>query len=64
VNGRDSEARNPMNAALGVGIQDVKMFRHAAEIASRTGDPTSARRYLKLAAELEGKTPKLATAKY
>lgn len=64
VNGRDSEARNPMNAALGVGIQDVKMFRHAAEIASRTGDPTSARRYLKLAAELEGKTPKLATAKF
>jgi hypothetical protein len=49
-----------MVAALAVGIQDSKIFRHAAEIASKTGDAAGAQRYVALAAELEGKSPKLA----
>jgi tetratricopeptide (TPR) repeat protein len=62
VNGRDSEARGPMNTALAVGIQDPKIFRHAATIAGKSGDQDSAQRYSSLAADLEGKTPRLAAA--
>jgi tetratricopeptide (TPR) repeat protein len=60
VNGRDTDALGPMVGALAVGIQDAKIFRHAAEIASKTGNVADAQRYIALAAELEGKSPKLA----
>jgi tetratricopeptide (TPR) repeat protein len=60
VNGRDTEARGPMSAALAVGIQDPKIFRHAAEIAASTGDEGGAQHYTALAADLEGKATKVA----
>ena len=46
VNGRDTEARTQITAALAVGIRDAKMLRHAGEIALSTGDRTAAERYL------------------
>jgi len=46
VNGRDSEARAQISAALAVGIRDAKMLRHAGEIALSTGDRAAAERYL------------------
>jgi tetratricopeptide (TPR) repeat protein len=46
VNGRDSEARTQIAAALAVGIRDAKMLRHAGEIALSTGDHAAAERYL------------------
>ena len=52
VNGRNVEARKKMEAALGVGIRDAKMFRHAGEIALSAGDSVAARRYLHQSAEL------------
>jgi tetratricopeptide (TPR) repeat protein len=46
VNGRDTEARTQIAAALAVGIRDAKMLRHAGEIASSIGDCAAAERYL------------------
>jgi Flp pilus assembly protein TadD len=46
VNGRDTEARTQIAAALAVGIRDAKMLRHAGEIALNTGDRAAAERYL------------------
>jgi tetratricopeptide (TPR) repeat protein len=46
VNGRDTEARTQIAAALAVGIRDAKMLRHAGEIALSTGDLAAAERYL------------------
>jgi len=46
VNGRDSEARSQIAAALAVGIRDAKMLRHAGEIALSTGDRATAEQYL------------------
>jgi tetratricopeptide (TPR) repeat protein len=46
VNGRDTEARTQIAAALAVGIRDAKMLRHAGEIALTTGDRAAAERYL------------------
>jgi Flp pilus assembly protein TadD len=46
VNGRDTEARTEIAAALAVGIRDAKMLRHAGEIALNTGDRAAAERYL------------------
>ena len=46
VNGRDTEARIQIAAALSVGIRDSKMLRHAGEIASSLGDRAAAERYL------------------
>jgi len=46
VNGRDTEARPQIAAALAVGIRDAKMLRHAGEIALSTGDRAAAERYL------------------
>lgn len=46
VNGRDTEARTQIAAALAVGIRDAKMLRHAGEIALSTGDRAAAERYL------------------
>jgi tetratricopeptide (TPR) repeat protein len=46
VNGRDTEARTQIAAALAVGIRDAKMLRHAGEIALSTGDCAAGERYL------------------
>jgi tetratricopeptide (TPR) repeat protein len=46
VNGRDTEARTQIAAALAVGIRDARMLRHAGEIALSTGDRAAAERYL------------------
>ena len=46
VNGRDTEARTQIAAALAIGISDVKMLRHAGEIALSTGDRAAGERYL------------------
>jgi hypothetical protein len=45
VNGREAEARKHIGAAVAVGIRDVKMFRHAGEIALSAGDHMAAKRY-------------------
>jgi tetratricopeptide (TPR) repeat protein len=50
--GRYIEARNQIESALAVGIRDAKMFRHAGEIALKSGDPAAAERYLKESVEL------------
>jgi tetratricopeptide (TPR) repeat protein len=46
VNGRDTEARTQIAAAVAVGIRDAKMLRHAGEIALSTGDRAAGERYL------------------
>jgi len=46
VNGRDTEARTQIAAALAVGIRDARMLRHAGEIALSTGDRAAGERYL------------------
>ena len=46
VNGRDTEARTQIAAALALGIRDPKMLRHAGEIALSTGDRAAAEQYL------------------
>ena len=45
VNGRDTEARRQIAAALAVGIRDAKMLRHAGEIALKSGDRVAAEQY-------------------
>jgi tetratricopeptide (TPR) repeat protein len=52
ANGQYIEARKQIETALAVGIRDAKMFRHAGEIALKSGDPAAAERYLKAAVEL------------
>jgi tetratricopeptide (TPR) repeat protein len=56
VNGRDQEARKPMETALAVGIRDAKLFRHASQIANAVGDHAAATNYLRMSKEL--KAPK------
>jgi tetratricopeptide (TPR) repeat protein len=51
-NGQYAEARKQIKGALAVGIRDAKMFRHAGEIALKSGDPVAAERYLKESVEL------------
>ena len=63
VNGQDVAAHKQMDAALAVGIQDAKMFRHASEIAMKAGDPMGAKKYARQADELEGESMTVATAK-
>jgi len=63
VNGQDVEARKQLDAALAVGIQDAKMFRHASQIAMKAGDEAAATKYSKLAAELDGGTTTVASAR-
>jgi tetratricopeptide (TPR) repeat protein len=46
------EARWQIESALAVGIRDAKLFRHAGEIALKSGDPVAAERYLKESVEL------------
>jgi tetratricopeptide (TPR) repeat protein len=52
VNGEDTEARKQIEDALAVGIRDAKLFRHAGEIALKSGDVKTAQRYLKEATDL------------
>jgi tetratricopeptide (TPR) repeat protein len=52
VNGKYAEAQKQINTALAVGVRDPKMFRHAGEIALKSGDNATAERYLKLAVNL------------
>ena len=52
VNGQYAEAQKQMETALAVGIRDAKMFRHAGEIALKSGNSAAAERYLKQAVEL------------
>jgi tetratricopeptide (TPR) repeat protein len=52
VNGQYTEARKQIETALGVGIRDAKIFRHAGEIALKAGDESAAERYLREAAQL------------
>jgi tetratricopeptide (TPR) repeat protein len=47
VNGQDAEARRQIEIALAVGIRDPQLYRHAAEIALKGGDPAAAERYSK-----------------
>jgi tetratricopeptide (TPR) repeat protein len=51
-NGQYAEARKQIEKALAVGIRDAKIFRHAGEIALKSGDKTAAENYLREAAEL------------
>jgi len=51
-NGQYSEARKQIESALAVGVREASMFRHAGEIALKTGDRVAAERYLQQAAQL------------
>jgi tetratricopeptide (TPR) repeat protein len=51
-NGQYVEARKQIETALAVGVRDAKLFRHAGEIALKSGDKTTAEKYLRQAAEL------------
>jgi tetratricopeptide (TPR) repeat protein len=46
VNGRDTEARTQIAAALAVGVRDAKMLGHAGEIALSCGDRAAGERLL------------------
>jgi tetratricopeptide (TPR) repeat protein len=62
VNGEDHEAFKQVETALAVGIKDVKLLRHAGEIALAQGDLISAERYLREADALHGPGSQLAHA--
>ena len=51
-NGEYVEARKQIETALAVGVRDAKIFRHAGEIALKSGDRAAAEHYLREAAEL------------
>jgi len=51
-NGKYGEARKQIETALAVGVRDAKMFRHAGEIALKSGDRAAAEHYLRESAEL------------
>jgi len=51
-NGQYGEARKQIEIALAVGVRDAKIFRHAGEIALKSGDKVAAEHYLREAAEL------------
>ena len=63
VNGQDVTARKQLHMALAVGIQDATIFRHASQIAKKVGDEAAATKYSKLAAELEGESKTVASAR-
>jgi tetratricopeptide (TPR) repeat protein len=52
VSGQHAEARNQIERTLAVGIRDAKIFRHAGEIALKSGDQGAAERYLRESVEL------------
>jgi tetratricopeptide (TPR) repeat protein len=51
-NGQYAEARKQIDAALAVGVRDAKIFRHAGEIALKSGDKAAAENYLRESADL------------
>jgi tetratricopeptide (TPR) repeat protein len=51
-NGQYGEARKQIETALAVGVRDAKIFRHAGEIALKSGDRAAAEHYLRESAEL------------
>jgi tetratricopeptide (TPR) repeat protein len=51
-NGQYGEARKQIEIALAVGIRDAKIFRHAGEIALKSGDRAAAEHYLRKSADL------------
>jgi tetratricopeptide (TPR) repeat protein len=51
-NGQYGEARKQIEIALAVGVHDAKIFRHAGEIALKSGDKAAAEHYLRESAEL------------
>ncbi|HXW92086.1 MAG TPA: tetratricopeptide repeat protein [Terriglobales bacterium] len=61
ANGQDLEARQQIESALAVGIRDARLFRHAGEIALRSGDFAAAQRYLQQA--IDSNTPDSEQAK-
>jgi len=63
VNGRFEEARKQIEAALAAGIRDAKLFRHAGEIALKSGDRAKAQQYLSQSAELNATDSELAREK-
>jgi tetratricopeptide (TPR) repeat protein len=50
--GQYAEARKQIETALAVGVRDAKIFRHAGEIALKSGDKAAAERYLGESVEL------------
>ncbi len=52
VNGKFAEAQKQEEMALSLGVRDARMFRHAGEIALKSGDQAAAERYLKQSVEL------------
>jgi tetratricopeptide (TPR) repeat protein len=52
VNGRDADAKRPIEAALAVGIQDARFFHHAGLIELAGGDKKAASEYLQKAVAL------------
>jgi tetratricopeptide (TPR) repeat protein len=51
-NGEVGDARKQIEAALGVGVREAKLFYHAGEIALRAGDRNAAERYFHQAVDL------------
>ena len=51
-NRRYADARKQIETALAVGVRDAKIFRHAGEIALKSGDHAAAERYLQESVEL------------
>jgi tetratricopeptide (TPR) repeat protein len=52
ANGQYAEARKQIDTALAVGVRDAKIFRHAGEIALKSGDRTAAEHFLRESSEL------------
>jgi tetratricopeptide (TPR) repeat protein len=52
ANGQYAEARKQIDTALAVGVRDAKIFRHAGEIALKSGDRAAAEHFLRESAEL------------
>jgi tetratricopeptide (TPR) repeat protein len=52
VNGQYADARKQIETALAVGVRDAKLFRHAGEIALKSGDRAAAEHYLQHSVDL------------
>jgi len=52
ANGQYAEARKQIDTALAVGVRDAKIFRHAGEIALKSGDRAVAEHFLRESSEL------------
>lgn len=51
-NGQYADARKQIESALAVGIRGARIFRHAGEVALKSGDNAAAERYLRESVEL------------